>query len=112
MLRSEGFSCGKINIVLCSDNYLLHLNRKYLKREYLTDIITFKYGIDKIISGDLFISIDRIIENSEIFSASFQNELFRVIVHGILHLIGYNDSTPEEIALMRIKENYYLSIAH
>lgn len=104
----EGFEPGDINIIFCSDNYLLEVNREYLKHDYFTDIITFSYNEDRMISGDLFISIDRVTENAETVKALFNNELKRVIVHGILHLVGYNDKTNNEISQMRSREDFYL----
>ena len=100
---------GEISIILCSDKYLLNLNIDYLKHNYYTDIITFNYVKGNTISGDLFISIDRIKENSEQFNTSFTKELYRVIFHGLLHLTGYNDKTDEEKIIMRGKEELYLS---
>ncbi|MDY0084150.1 MAG: rRNA maturation RNase YbeY [Ignavibacteriaceae bacterium] len=99
---------GEISVIFCTDNYLLELNKKYLKHDYFTDIITFNYSDGKIISGDLFISIDRVKENSVKFNVNFIDELARVVYHGILHLNGYDDSNPEEKQLMRLKEDYYL----
>jgi rRNA maturation RNase YbeY len=100
---------GEISIILCSDKYLLNLNIDYLKHNYYTDIITFNYVEGNTISGDLFISIDRVKENSEQFNTSFTKELYRVIFHGLLHLTGYNDKTDEEKIIMRGKEELYLS---
>ena len=82
------FKAGDINIIFCSDEYLLELNKKYLSHDFFTDIITFDNCSDKIISGDLFISIDRVKENSKTYSSSFDEELHRVIIHGVLHLLG------------------------
>lgn len=97
-----------INIILCSDNYLLNINRKYLKRNYLTDIITFPNTAENI-SGDIFISIDRIKENAVIFKVPFINELKRVLIHGILHLCGYEDYNDDQKSNMTKKEDYYLN---
>ena len=100
---------GSINIIFCSDNYILDVNQRYLNHDYFTDIISFDYCEGNVISGDLFISIDTVRDNAEFYKAdSFDNELQRVMVHGVLHLIGYDDHTPEDQALMREKENYYL----
>ena len=93
----------------CSDNYILDVNIKYLKHDYYTDIITFDYCEGNRLSGDLFISIDSVRENAAFYGTEFADELNRVIVHGVLHLIGYDDHTEEDIAVMRAKENYYLS---
>lgn len=108
--KSEIRRLGQITIIFCSDNYILDINQKYLGRDYFTDIITFDYCEGDRLSGDLFISVDSVRENSIEFGTDFKDELNRVIVHGILHLIGYDDSSEEEIAQMRSKENYYLSL--
>lgn len=109
LIKAEGNKPGDITVVFCSDNYLLEINRKYLDHDYFTDIITFDYVENDVISGDLFISIDRISENAGTYETSFLKELFRVVFHGILHLNGYKDKTEEDVKLMREKENYYLS---
>lgn len=98
-----------INVIFTSDDYLLKLNQEYLQKEDYTDIITFEYNEDKKISGDLFISVDRVGENSKIYAKTFFNELHRVIIHGVLHLLGYKDDTPEKENQMRQKEDDYLS---
>lgn len=108
LIQSELKKPGKISIILCSDNYLLEINLEYLKHNYYTDIITFNYVDGIVISGDLFISVDRVKENSTEFNTGFIKELYRVIFHGILHLIGYNDKTDEEQKIMRGKEDLYL----
>ena len=104
----EHASPGQINIVLTSDNNVLELNNKYLSRNYLTDIITFDYTENQVIAGDLFISVTRVRENSEKFNVTFKKELKRVIIHGVLHLLGYGDSTQKEKSLMRQMEDRYL----
>ena len=96
---------GDINVVFCNDEYLLQLNMLHLNHSYYTDVITFDYSEDKTISGDIFISINRVKENAQDFSATFFNELCRVIVHGVLHLCGYKDKTEEDKLLMRKKED-------
>ena len=106
---AEGRSVGDISIIFCSDNYLLDVNKKYLQHDYFTDIITFDYCEGSVLSGDLFISVDSVRENASFYGASFEDELNRVIVHGVLHLIGYDDHTDEDIAVMRSKENTYLA---
>ena len=108
--ESEIKKLGNINIIFCSDNYILDVNVKYLGHDYFTDIITFDYCEKDILSGDLFISIDTVRDNAEFYKTEFNDELNRVIVHGLLHLIGYDDHTVEETAVMRMKENYYLSL--
>ena len=108
--ESEIRRVGDISIIFCSDNYILEVNQKYLQHDYFTDIITFDYCEGDRLSGDLFISIDTVRENAKEYGTEFTDELNRVMVHGILHLIGYDDSTEEEIAVMRKKEDYYLSL--
>lgn len=106
----EGFNEGELNYVFCDDEYLHKLNVEFLDHDTLTDIISFDYTMGKLVSGDLFISIDRVKENAEVFSVSFYEELHRVIVHGILHYCGYKDKTHDDLKVMRTKENYYLSL--
>ncbi|HPS95671.1 MAG: rRNA maturation RNase YbeY [Bacteroidales bacterium] len=103
---------GDINIIFCSDEYLLELNKKYLSHDFYTDIITFDNCSNQIISGDLFISIDRVRENSKTYSSSFDEELHRVIVHGLLHLLGYKDKTKAQSKVMREKESFYLNLRY
>ena len=110
--ESEICRLGDINIIFCSDPYILQINLQYLSHDYFTDIITFDYSEKPIISGDLFISVDSVRENAEFYGTEFPEELHRVIVHGILHLIGYDDHTDEDSAMMRSKENYYLDVRH
>ena len=107
---SEIRKIGDINIIFCSDNFILDVNMKYLQHDYFTDIITFDYCEGDYLSGDLFISIDSVRENASFYGTNFVDELNRVIVHGVLHLIGYDDHTDEDIAQMRSKENYYLEV--
>lgn len=107
--EEENSSAGEICIIFCSDAYLAKINRKYLKHSTLTDIITFPLiDDDSIISGDIFISISRVRENSVKFGVRMKDELHRVIIHGVLHLLGYDDASKQEKAGMRLKENYYL----
>ena len=107
---SEMRRIGDINIIFCSDNYILDVNMKYLEHDYFTDIITFDYCEKDILSGDLFISIDSVRENASFYGTDFEDELNRVMVHGILHLIGYDDHSENDIAQMRAKDNYYLQL--
>ncbi len=107
---SEIKTVGDISIIFCSDNYILDVNIRYLHHDYFTDVITFDYCEGNKLSGDLFISIDSVRENSIEFGTEFDEELHRVIVHGLLHLIGYDDHTPEDQKVMRAKEDYYLSL--
>lgn len=97
-----------INIIFCNDNYLLAINKEYLQHDYFTDIITFDYRDNELISSDIFISIDRVLENSQLLNVSYNRELQRVIIHGLLHLSGYEDDTPEKRKNMSIREDYYL----
>ena len=108
--ESEVRSLGDIGIIFCSDNYILDVNMKYLQHDYFTDIITFDYCEGSKLSGDLFISIDSVRDNAAFYGTEFEDELNRVIVHGILHLIGYDDHSESEHAMMRSKEDYYLSL--
>ena len=108
--ESEIRRLGDISIIFCSDNYILDVNIKYLKHDYYTDIITFDYCEGETLSGDLFISVDSVRENALFYGAEFADELNRVIVHGLLHLIGYDDHSEADKKVMRSKENYYLSL--
>ena len=108
--ESEIRRIGNISIIFCSDNYILDVNQKYLQHDYFTDIITFDYCEGEKLSGDLFISVDSVRENAGEYGTEFSEELYRVIVHGVLHLIGYDDHNDEDIAMMRKKDNYYLSL--
>jgi len=108
--ESEICRLGDLNVIFCSDPYILDINIKYLGHDYFTDIITFDYSRKPLISGDLFISIDSVRENSQFYGTEFQEELHRVIVHGVLHLIGYDDHAESDIAVMRSKEDYYLKL--
>ena len=110
-IQAEGKSIGTVNIIFCSDSYLLELNQKYLNHDTFTDIITFDYSDQaENISGEIFISIDRIKENAKKFQVPFYNELHRVIIHGFLHLAGYKDKSRKDKLLMTSKEDYYLSL--
>lgn len=109
VIDEEDFREGEINYIFCDDAYLLDLNIEFLQHDTLTDIISFDYTMGKLISGDIYISIERIQENSEIFDVTFSNELSRVMVHGVLHYCGYKDKSEAEEAEMRLKENYYIS---
>lgn len=106
---SHDAEIGEISLVFCSDDYLLQMNREHLDHDYFTDIITFNY-CDGDVSGDLFISIDRVRDNALGLKVDFINELNRVVVHGVLHLIGYNDSTEPEKVEMRNQESLALSL--
>ena len=108
LILNELKEMGDISVILCTDDYLLNINKQYLSHDYYTDIVTFDYGEKSVISGDLFISVDRVKENAALYNTSFPKELLRIIFHGILHLVGYNDKTELERTEMRQKEDYYL----
>ena len=99
---------GVINVIFCNDQYLLKINQTYLNHDYFTDIITFNYNENNLISGDLFISIDRVKENAINQKMEFNVEIHRVIVHGVLHLCGLNDQSKQEKEIMRGRENLFL----
>lgn len=109
-INQEGFTLQELNFIFCSDEYLLNINKQYLKHNTYTDVVTFDNTTKKgVIVGDIFISIDRIKENSIAFSVAETDELHRVIIHGTLHLLGYKDKNKESKALMTQKEDQYLS---
>ncbi len=109
-IDKEGLETGVINYIFCSDKYLLKINEDYLQHFDFTDVITFDYSAEDIISGDVFISIDRIKENARQFKQKFTDELHRVMIHGVLHLMGYKDKSPSDKSEMTAKEDYYLSL--
>jgi rRNA maturation RNase YbeY len=109
-IEKEALICGDLSFIFSSDEHILSINKDYLDHDFYTDIITFDYREDEIISGDVFISIDRVTENATDLSLSFSDELHRVMIHGVLHIMGYKDKTPEEESLMRSKEDFYLSL--
>lgn len=110
IIEKFSLKVGDITYIFCSDDYLLEINTKYLNHNYYTDIITFDYCSANIVSGDLFISVDRILENSVIFGNEISNEFLRVIVHGVLHLLGYKDSDESEKIIMRNAENEFIIV--
>ena len=107
---SEERVLNEVNVIFCSDDFLLQMNIEHLNHDYFTDIITFDYCFDNQVVGDLFISLDRVSDNAKDNNVLFYNELYRVLVHGVLHLCGYKDKTDDEAKLMRSKENHYLSL--
>ncbi len=109
LIKNELKTVGPISFIFCSDSYLLDINKQYLNHDFYTDILTFDYCEESMISGDLFISVDRVKENAGTFEVEFKIELLRVMFHGILHLAGYGDKTEGEKRIMRNKEDYYLS---
>ncbi|MCW3113260.1 MAG: metal-dependent hydrolase YbeY [Segetibacter sp.] len=110
IFNKEGRPLKKINYIFCSDEYLLEINKSYLQHDYYTDIITFDLSEQEGTIGEIYISVDRVKENSKSHATSFSTELLRVIFHGALHLIGYKDKKKSEITIMRDKEEYYLRL--
>ena len=107
---NESKIVGQLCFIFCEDEYLLEKNIQFLKHDTYTDIITFDYCEGDIISGDIFVSVERVTENADKFGVNFENELDRVIIHGVLHLAGYKDKSKEEANTMREKEDFYLSL--
>lgn len=107
---AEGQKLGEICLIFCSDEYLLEVNRKHLDHDYYTDIITFDYTEEGVVSGDLFVSVERVLDNANTLGEMFHVELHRVIVHGVLHLLGYKDKLESDSLLMREKESWALSL--
>ena len=105
VVLSEDFEVGEINYIFCDDVYLHKINQEFLNHDTFTDIISFDYTLGKEVGGDIFISIERVLENAEKFNEVFENELHRVMIHGILHFMGYKDKTKKEKTLMRTKED-------
>ena len=104
-IENNDFELGEINYIFCDDEYLHKINVEFLEHDTLTDIISFDYTIGKLVGGDIFISTDRVIENAKEFNVSFNEELHRVIIHGILHYMGFKDKSDEQKQLMRDQEN-------
>ena len=109
VIKEERKQLGELVYVLCKDEYLLKKNIQFLNHNTLTDVITFDYCEDKIVNGDILISIERVEENSKTFEVDYLTELHRVMVHGLLHLLGYKDKNEKDAKTMRQKENYYLN---
>ena len=112
IIESEDFTEGEINYIFCDDEYLHKINVEYLDHDTFTDIISFDYTIGNLISGDIFISIERVKENAKEYEVSFDKELLRVMSHGILHYCGYKDKSEEDSNLMRQKENEKMEMFH
>jgi len=110
VIHAEGYSGSKINIIFTDDNDILQINREFLKHDYFTDVITFDYSDSLQLSGEIYISIETVKRNAGIYNSKFSDELRRVMVHGILHLCGYDDRTKEQIAAMRFREERYLKL--
>ena len=109
VVATESLELGDVCIVFCSDDELLEMNVKFLQHDFFTDILTFDYCFDNVVSGDLFISIDRIVDNAAKLKEDYVTELKRVCVHGVLHLCGYGDKTEKQTLVMRQKEDFYIS---
>lgn len=109
LVMDEGKHLGDLSVVICTDEYLLKVNQDFLQHDYYTDIITFDYCDDDVVSGDLLISYERVLENSILENTGEENEFYRVVFHGLLHLCGYKDKSEKDILLMRSKENEYLT---
>jgi probable rRNA maturation factor len=110
IIDAEGKKSGDISFIFCSDEYLFEINKKYLNHDYYTDIITFDYSEGSVINGDIFISTERIRENSKTYNTTFGNELARIVTHGILHLLGYLDKNIKDKEMMTFKEDYFLKM--
>jgi len=108
VILKEGKKTGDISFIFCSDDFLLDVNKKYLNHDYYTDIITFDYVVKNKIQGDIFISVDRVKENAKTYKTTFENEKHRILIHGVLHLLGYKDKLKEDKSLMTTKEDLYL----
>jgi len=106
----HGFCVGDVSYIFCSDEHILNVNKEYLQHDYYTDIITFDYTEKKRISGDIFISLDTVASNAEKFGVAYEEELYRVIIHGVLHLCGINDKSPEERVVMEKEEDEALKL--
>ena len=107
---NEKKKVGDINYIFCSKEYLKKMNNDYLSKNYETDVISFDFSKDNKISGDIYISTETVKKNSIIFNVCFNNELKRVMVHGLLHLLNYNDKSKQELKIMREKENFYINL--
>lgn len=112
IVTTEGYSIGDLNYIFCDDSYLLEINQKYLRHDTLTDIITFDYTLGKTMSADIYISTERVQENAVSYQVTFENELLRVMSHGILHLAGYKDKKEEHKKEMRLKEEEKIKMFH
>lgn len=106
---AEGYKIEEINYIFCDDDYLHKLNVEFLNHDTLTDIISFDYTMGKRVQGDIYISIERVKDNAKDFKVSLIEELYRVIIHGVLHYCGYKDKTETDATLMREKENHYMA---
>ena len=105
MIENHSKSTKSINIIFTSNEYLLSINKEYLNHNYHTDVITFEYNDEKLISGDIFVSVEQVRINALNYQKSFENELSRVVIHGVLHLLGYNDTLPQDVKEIRKEED-------
>jgi probable rRNA maturation factor len=112
IIESEGFDEGEINYIFCDDEYLHKINVEYLDHDTLTDIISFDYTVGNLIQGDIFVSVERVKDNAKDFNVSFEEELKRILSHGVLHYCGYKDKSPKNEALMRSKEEEKMQMFH
>ena len=112
IIDSEGFDEGEINYIFCDDDYLHKINVDYLDHDTLTDIISFDYTEGNLLQGDIFVSVERVRENASDFNVAFEDEIKRVLSHGILHYCGYKDKSPEDELLMRSKEDEKIQMFH
>ena len=110
VVSDKGFELGEINYIFCDDAYLLKLNVEFLQHDTLTDIISFDNSLGKLINGDIFISVERVEDNAKDFKVSFDDELHRVMIHGVLHYMGFKDKSDDEKKVMRKEENKALSV--
>ena len=112
IIESEGFDEGEINYIFCDDEYLHKINVEYLEHDTLTDIISFDYTVGNVLQGDIFVSVERVKDNANDFNVPFEDELKRVLSHGVLHYCGYKDKSPKDEALMRLKEEEKMQMFH
>ncbi|AGW86281.1 rRNA maturation factor [Blattabacterium sp. (Nauphoeta cinerea)] len=110
LLNNEGMYIGNINYIFCDDNFILDMNQKYLRKNFYTDVLAFDYSVNQYISGDIFISVDRVSENSKKWGQFFIYELKRVMIHAILHFLGYDDHHHINKEIMKKKEEFYLNL--
>jgi len=110
LVFQEGKELKDLSLVFTDDEYLLEVNKQYLDHDYYTDVITFDYSSFPVVSGDVMISLDRVKDNAEMMNQTFQDEFYRVVFHGLLHLCGYKDKSNDEAIVMREREDYYLNV--
>lgn len=110
LFLKEKTRLSELHYIFCSDSYLLKINRDYLRHDFYTDIITFDLSHNKEVTGEVYISVDRLKENAKTFGVSYSDEAYRLLFHGALHLCGYKDKTKSDKAMMKKKENFYLKL--